>query len=193
MVGAPKSGKTLLAVQCALAVASGTRLFDHYRVLEPGPTLIVEQDDPAGASSVKTILQRSKMDTEGIPFYLVPRVRFSFGLEFLQWLEGQVGARQLHLVVLDSYTALRGSRRSGVDIVKAEQSDLNLLDDARTSGVYRPLEAITAITTASTMTNASQAGKWTWPGAHNSHRAWGTAGFWYSRQETPVLGSPMLV
>ena len=59
LFGAPKSNKTLLALQTGIAVASGKPLFDYYRVLEPGPVLVIEQDDPAGASSVKTILQRS--------------------------------------------------------------------------------------------------------------------------------------
>lgn len=128
MVGAPKSGKTLLAVQCALAVASGKPLFDNYRVLEVGPALILEQDDPAGASTVKTILQRSKITLNGVPLHFVPRVPFTFGFEFLHWLGGQIAKLNLRVVVLDSYTALRASRGSGVDIVKAEQSDLTLLD-----------------------------------------------------------------
>src|SRR4051812_22195787 len=35
LFGAPKSNKTLLAVQMAIAVASGSPLFDRYRVLKP--------------------------------------------------------------------------------------------------------------------------------------------------------------
>ena len=129
MFGTAKSGKTLLAVQAALAVASGTSLFDHFRVLEAGPALVVEQDDAAGAASVKTILQRSQISVDSVPFFLSPRVPFDFGLQLLEWLEGQIVARTLHLVVLDSYTALRASRGPGIDIVKAEQNDMTLLDD----------------------------------------------------------------
>jgi hypothetical protein len=40
------------------------------------------------------------------------------------------------------------------------------------------LKAITAITMASTMTNASHAGEWTWPGEHRSHRDSRAAGLW---------------
>jgi hypothetical protein len=129
MFGAPKSNKTLLAVQMAIAVASGNPLFDYYRVLRPGPVLLVEQDDPAGAASFKDILQRSPVAVAGIPFYVAPRVPFTFGLEFLEWLEAQISERALRLIVLDSYTALRGSRGTGVDIVKAEQSDLSMMDE----------------------------------------------------------------
>ena len=127
-VGAAKSGKTVIMVQAAIAVASGAALFGFYRVLTSGPALIVEQDDPAGAASVKTILQRSTVPVDGIPLYLVPRVPFTFGPELLTWLESQIAARGLRLIVLDSYTALRGPRTASIDIVKAEQSDLTLLD-----------------------------------------------------------------
>lgn len=129
MFGAPKSNKTLLAVQMAIAVASGHPLFDYYRVLTPGPVLMVEQDDPAGAASLKDILRRSPVPVQGTPFYLAPRVPFTFGVDFLEWLEGQIRGRELRLVVLDSYTALRSSRSAGIDIVKAEQVDLTLMDE----------------------------------------------------------------
>jgi hypothetical protein len=128
LAGAAKSGKTVLAVQAALAVASGRPLFDYYRVLEPGPTLLVEQDDPAGAASVKTILQKSAEPVAGIPFNLIERSPFSFGLKLIDWLEQHITTHKLRLVVLDSYTALRSSRGAGVDIVKAEQMDMTMLD-----------------------------------------------------------------
>jgi len=129
MFGPPKSNKTLLAVQMAVAVASGNALFDYYRVLTPGPVMMVEQDDPAGAASLKDILRRSPVPVDGIPFYLAPRVPFTFGFEFLEWLEAQIAGRELRFIVLDSYTALRGSRGAGVDIVKAEQNDLTMMDE----------------------------------------------------------------
>ncbi len=129
MFGAPKSNKTLLAVQAAVAVASGHPLFDYYRVIKPGPALIVEQDDPAGAASVQDILRRSPVPTQDIPFFLATRVPFTFGLEFIEWLEAQIGGRELRFILLDSYTALRGSRGAGVDIVKAEQNDLTMMDE----------------------------------------------------------------
>jgi len=127
-VGAAKSGKTLDAAQKAIAVASGSALYDFYQVRNPGPVLFLEQDDPAGGASLKTILQKSTVPVAGIPFHLVTGVPYQFGPELLGWLEGQIGRLKLRLVVLDSYTALRGSRPKGVDIVKAEQSDLTQLD-----------------------------------------------------------------
>jgi RecA-family ATPase len=126
LVGASKSGKTILAVQKAIAVASGHHLFDFYRVKQ-GPAMIVEQDDPAGAASIKDIVIHTGV-TDDIPLFIQPRVPFSIGPAFLDWLSGEIAKRKLRFVVLDSYTALRGNRGSGVDIVKAEQGELTQLD-----------------------------------------------------------------
>ncbi len=52
----------------------------------------------------------------------------AFGPELLNWLEQEITGRKLRLVVLDSYTALRGARRQGVDIVKQEAMELGELD-----------------------------------------------------------------
>ncbi len=128
IVGAAKSGKTLLAVQKAIAVASGKPLFDFYPVLDAGAAMIVEQDDPAGAGSIKTILQHAGAENT-LPIYVVPRLSFGFGPELLEWLERQARSLSLKLIVLDSYTALRGSRKPGVDFVKSEQTELAQLDE----------------------------------------------------------------
>src|SRR5260221_13095104 len=56
IVGPAKSGKTLKAAQMLIAIASGAPLFGYYKVLNPGPVLFLEQDDPAGEGSIKTIL-----------------------------------------------------------------------------------------------------------------------------------------
>jgi hypothetical protein len=128
-VGVARSGKTVLAVQEAIAIASGVALFGHYRVLQQGPVMIVEQDDPGGAASIKTIVERCGGKPE-LPFYVVPRLPFSFGERLLDWLKEQITKLSLKLVVLDSYTALRGPRAPGMDIVKAEQAELTRLDEA---------------------------------------------------------------
>jgi hypothetical protein len=129
IVGAPKSNKTLLAVQMGIAVASGNPFLENYQILQSGPVLILEHDDPAGAGSVKTILAVSPVPVDGIPFFFVGKVPYTFGVELLAWLEEQITTRSLRMVILDSYTALRGSRGSGIDIVKAEQYDLTMLDE----------------------------------------------------------------
>jgi hypothetical protein len=128
IVGAAKSGKTLAAAQIGIAIASGAPLYGFYKVLNPGPVLFIEQDDPAGAGSIKTILERSTVPVTGIPFHLVAGVPYQFGGEFLEWLETQIVRLKVQSAIIDSYTAMRGSRSKGVDIVKAEQSDLTQMD-----------------------------------------------------------------
>ena len=130
LVGPPKSGKTLLAMQMAIAVASGVPLFSKYEILRPGPALLVEQDDPAASASVKSILLHSPEARKDLhlPFHLVPRVEFDFGDQFVEWLGGEIERKGLRLCILDSYTALRGARSRGGDIVKQEQSDLSQMD-----------------------------------------------------------------
>jgi hypothetical protein len=127
IVGAPKSGKTLNAVQMAIAVAAGSDLYGSYKIMNPGPVLVVEKDDPAGAASVQEILNRSEVPVAGIPFHLwEPDLLkdLTFGKEWLALLEASIKDLKLRLVIVDSYTSMRGPRQKGVDIVKAEQQEL---------------------------------------------------------------------
>jgi AAA domain-containing protein len=90
IVGPSKAGKTLIVTQMGIAVASGKAFCDYYPVLEGGPVLMVEQDDPRGAASVKDILRRSPVSVQDIPFFLVERVPFCFGERFIAWLEPEI-------------------------------------------------------------------------------------------------------
>jgi hypothetical protein len=129
IVGGPKTGKTILAFQICDAVARGQALFDKYRVKQ-GPAMLIEQDDPAGAESVKELISRSSMSVslDDVPFYLVTNVPFALGPDFLNWLQAEILKLKLKLVVIDSYTAIRGLRK-GNDIVKIEQTDMRLFDE----------------------------------------------------------------
>jgi hypothetical protein len=126
-VGASKSCKTIMGVQKALAIATGKPLFGYYTVKQGG-AMIVEQDDPGGAASIKTIVQKAGI-TGGIPLFVVPKVPFSLGLAFVDWLEKEIADKFLRYVLLDSYTALRSPHTAGVDIVKAESGTLKLFDE----------------------------------------------------------------
>ncbi len=131
LFGQSKAGKTVLAIQQALAIARGKPLFDYYALTRRGAggVLIVEQDDPGGAASIRDLVAHSGGGAADMPFYLVPQLPFGFGLALLDWLGKEIKARKLVMVVLDSYTALRGQRTSSMDIVKAEQSELAQLDE----------------------------------------------------------------
>lgn len=144
--GAAKSGKTIFCAQTAIAVASGTALFGNYRVLRPGATMMIEQDDPGATASIREILLRSPVPARDIPFYMIPKVPFSFGPDFTKWAEDEIAKRSLNLLICDSYTALRPSRKKGSDIVKVEQEELAQLNDLgkRTNCAIVPLHHITA-------------------------------------------------
>jgi hypothetical protein len=126
LVGSAKAGKTIFAVQAAIAIAKGTPLYKYYRTKQ-GAAMILEQDDPNGAASIKDIVVRAKL-TPDVPFHVQPRVPFCFGDDFLNWLRTQITEQSLSLAVLDSYTALRGSRNTGADIVKVEREEMAALD-----------------------------------------------------------------
>jgi hypothetical protein len=129
-VGEARSGKTLLAIHEALAIARGQPLFDNYRLAKPpGAVLIVEQDDPGGVASIRTILERAGVTKPYPPFYVTPSLPFGFGDAMLDWLGEEIAKYTLRLVVLDSYTAIRSARPPGADIVKFEQMELQRLDE----------------------------------------------------------------
>jgi len=127
-VGTQKAGKTVLAAQIAIAVASGHALMDYYRVVGQGAVIFVEQDDSDGDLSMKEYLQASPVPTVGLPRYLFTRIKYRFGPDFYSWLESEIVRRKARLVILDSYTALRPHRRGGGDIVKVESEELSVID-----------------------------------------------------------------
>ena len=127
-MGPHKIGKTLLDLQIALNVATGTHLCDYCQLLKSGPALFVEKDDPGRLASIKDVLNRSTLPVKDAPFYAVTDIDLTLGMEFVEWLESEIKAKRLRLVVLDSYTALRSAHTHGGDLVKNEQADLTLLD-----------------------------------------------------------------
>jgi hypothetical protein len=129
MVGFSKNGKTVLGLQQGLAVATGQPLFDYYRVLEPGPVLFIERDDPAGAAAIKPMVKVSGCAPE-TPLFVTSECPTGFGPVLLEWLEKQISELSLKLVTLDSYTAIRGARGPGSDLVKIEAAELAQLDAA---------------------------------------------------------------
>ena len=126
--GKQKSGKTIFAVQTAVAIASGKALFDYYRIKRPGGVLVCEQDDPDGRASIRQILDASRVPSE-IPFWLIPRHEgLAIDHDLVEGLAKRIAQDRLVAIVLDSYTALRASQPHGVDIVKFESEQVSLLD-----------------------------------------------------------------
>jgi hypothetical protein len=129
LVGAHKSGKTVLAAQMAIAIATGHPLMDNYAIIGgQRPVLIVEQDDPAGDISFRDYIKVSLVSLAGMPLYLCTRIEQRLGFDFNSWLESEITGRRVACVVLDSYTALRPHRAPGGDIVKTESEELMAID-----------------------------------------------------------------
>jgi hypothetical protein len=128
--GQPRGGKTILAIQQALAVARNKPLYDYYRPRRTGAVMVVQQDDASGAASVRDLVEASGGGRDDMPFLTVKqKLPFGLGLAMLEFLEAQITEQKLVMVVLDSYTALRGARKGGTDIVKVEQTELSQLDE----------------------------------------------------------------
>lgn len=125
--GPQKVGKTIFAAQTAIAIATGKRLFENYAVRKSGPVIVVEQDDPAGDASFKDIYLRAKVPRE-VPLHFHRKAPVVFCEAFIEWLDREIEKRHAVAVVLDSYTALRPSRKGGGDVVKDESVEITQLD-----------------------------------------------------------------
>ena len=128
LVGSQKAGKTVLAVQMGMSIAAGEALFQFYQVNEPGPVLLIEQDDPGGEAALKDTMNATPINIHGKPFRYMMSVDLVLGQGFFEQLEATIQRDGYKLVILDSYTALRGSRSGGGDIVKLEAADFGELD-----------------------------------------------------------------
>jgi len=130
LVGTKKSGKTILGVQIAIALASGERhLWGQCGVNQPGvPTFVLQQDDPAGEASLQLIVESSPIAGKAKPFRWEVRKDLILGPDFLYTLEWEIRQYGYRFVFLDSYSTLRPRRKSGGDIVKDDLDDFRSLD-----------------------------------------------------------------
>lgn len=71
--GSPKSGKTWLALEIAVSVASGTPCFDTFTVCSPGPVLLYAAEDSAVAlrSRVETLARVHKVDFKQLDVHII--------------------------------------------------------------------------------------------------------------------------
>jgi hypothetical protein len=133
---APKAGKTIFSVQLAFSVASRRPLFDYFSTTKQLGVLILEWDDPQGDAALKAFVERypgrdNQPAVDEGPLYFCSRPKPMLTLSdplFLPWLKAQIEQYSIGVVVLDSYTALRGLR-SGQDVVKLEAHEMTLLAD----------------------------------------------------------------
>lgn len=134
IVGAPKMGKSWLALDLGLSIASGTPYLGSFKVLNPGPVVYIPKEDPppiiydrvakvavakgfGGSFNGKVLKLPSGLT---IPFYLDLSKGFSFNdestLELMSWLHEiyEVHGR-IAMVILDPILRMI----EGVDEFKA--------------------------------------------------------------------------
>ncbi|MBZ5574706.1 MAG: AAA family ATPase [Acidobacteriia bacterium] len=71
--GSPKSGKTWLALEIAVSVASGSPCLDTFPVFSPGPVLLYAAEDSATAlrARVETLTQVHKVNFERLDVHII--------------------------------------------------------------------------------------------------------------------------
>jgi hypothetical protein len=131
VVSFPKVGKTLLCSQLAFCVATGETFLDQFET-EQGPVLFVEWDDLQGEATLQKLLEVSRVGQKcHRDFFYAELPAEPLTLDdplFLVWLRQKIRETNAKLVILDSYTELRGIRSKSGDIVKVENNDMRMLD-----------------------------------------------------------------
>lgn len=128
MIGASKSNKTLLTVQLLLSCHAPQAFLDWYEIPKAVGALMVEQDDPAGLTSLQAIITKSQVTLVEGRFHAVAGCDFTIGENLFSFLRHEIREKNLGIVALDSYTTMRGRRGGGCDIVRAELDDFRQLD-----------------------------------------------------------------
>ena len=129
VVGEQKAGKSLFAAQMALSMQAPEPLMGWYSIPRARAAMFIEQDDPSQLAAIQPILQRTKIPIRPDGFFSVEKAMFTIEPGFIEFLEGEIRGRALGVIVLDSYTVMRGPRNGRTDIVKAEALDLGMLDE----------------------------------------------------------------
>jgi AAA domain len=132
--GAPKSGKSFLALDLCVAIASGTSCAGRFRVLAPGPVVLLCAEDPhAVISSRLTALARARgRPLKDLPIeVIVDSVRLPDGLDRL---EATLTATKPRLLLLDPLIRLhRADENSASEMSVILDGLRNLARSSRTA------------------------------------------------------------
>lgn len=102
--GSPKLGKSWVALDLAVSVASGTPALDRFRVADPGPVLLFPAEDPIASvrARLEGISRHRGLDFSRLDVWLVqaPVIRLD-SLEDREALRSAVSDLQPRLLILD--------------------------------------------------------------------------------------------
>lgn len=124
-----KAGKTVLTIQMLMSVASGQPFLEWFKVNQAS-VLLFQWDDLQGEIELQQYLSKARASKPGMPFFYVTPGEDPITLqdpEFLPFLRSEIQRTGAQLVALDSYSALRGARSRGGDVVKLDADDILLL------------------------------------------------------------------
>lgn len=128
--GSPKSCKTFLALEMALAVATGTPCLGQFRVTTPGPVLVfAAEDDPLKIRARLDGLARARrVDFNALPVFLILTEQLRLDLPRDQ--ARLIDAIQTHrprLLVLDPFVRLHRLQENSAQEISALLADLRAL------------------------------------------------------------------
>jgi hypothetical protein len=109
--GSPKSGKTWLALEMAVSVASGRPCFNTFAVASPGPVLLYAAEDSAMAlrSRLETLARLHKIDFERLNVHVITIDSLRLDQpEHQDRLESTLHAYKPTLLVLDPLVRVHG-------------------------------------------------------------------------------------
>jgi hypothetical protein len=128
--GAPKSCKTWLALDMAVAVASGRPCLGRYAVPAPGPAIVYAAEDspPSVRERLENLARARGADFAALDVGLIvePCLRLD-RLEHVARLRSTLGRRRPRLLVLDPYVRLQSADENNATEVSAILSTLREL------------------------------------------------------------------
>ena len=154
--GEPKTGKSILGLELAVAVASGRPCMDHFVVEQPGPVLLFPAEDAADTvrSRLEAITTAAGVDLQDLDLHIidVPVLRLDLARD-RDGLNDTVAALRPRLLILDPLVRLHQCDENAVSEIapmlawlrqlqRLYQTAVLLVHHARKGGASRPGQAL---------------------------------------------------
>ena len=178
--GAPKCCKTYLALEIALAVASGRPCLGRFRVPEPGPVLLfAAEDSPLQLRARIMGLARARgADFQSLPVFLILAQQLRLDLQHdLARLAHAIETYQPRLLILDPFVRLHRLDENSAMEVSALLADLRLLQ--------RRFHLAVLLVHHTRKSNGESSGQ-TLRGSSDLH-AWGDSNLYLRRSQQQIL------